>query len=260
MYVLLELPAGVHPLLGLIPVSVLISLVAVLLVAKFSNQRRLRKHRDQMKGHLLGILIFNHSLRGILRSLGRALCASAVCLREAIVPLLIMSLPLLFVLGRVGQSYSHRPGHPGSPVQISAQFVTMPTHAKLEADEELAAVGPFTFPTNNTIVWEIMPPDEGEYDVGIVVGGQVLEKTVRASAVWPRRVSSARTNGSSIVEAFVAPQEPPLPLQSPLQRIMVVYPRAQLTVLGRTVHWSVIMLVMCVATGWLIARGLHIQL
>ena len=260
VYVLVDLPAGVHPLLGLVPVSVLIGLVAVLLVGRLSNQQRLRRQRERMKGHLLGVLIFNHSLPGILRSLGRAVAASILCLREALVPVLIMFVPVLFVLGQVGQFYSHRPGPPGGTVRVSAYFATMPTDAELRADEELATSGPFMFSTKNMAVWEIVPPGEGEYDIDIVMDGEIAEKAVVVSAGWPCRISAVRTNGLSLVAGFVDPHERPLPLGSPLRRIEVGYPRAELAVFGRVVHWSIPVLIICVAAGWLFARWLHVQL
>ena len=121
-YVLVGLPARIHPLLGLLPISVLLAAAAVLIFRAVSNQERIRALRERMKGHLLGAIVFSHSFRTVVSSLGRAIALNGLYLVHAFVPLLIMILPVLVLYVQLEHWYGWRPARAGEPCLVCVRY------------------------------------------------------------------------------------------------------------------------------------------
>src|SRR4029077_13392403 len=74
-----------------------------------SNQRAIKRARATIKANLLALSLFKDSASVSLRSQGRILLGAAALLVLAIVPMLVMLVPMCLVLGQLALWYQTRP-------------------------------------------------------------------------------------------------------------------------------------------------------
>ncbi len=101
--------------IGLMPgwlsatIIAIVSGVAMIVAFKYtSNQRALKRARQDIRANLLAVKLFHDSLAVGLRAQGRVLAAALRLLLLAIVPILAMLLPMTLVLSQLALWYQAR--------------------------------------------------------------------------------------------------------------------------------------------------------
>ncbi len=87
------------------------------------------------------------------------------------------------------------------------------------------------------MTWRFIAEKEGDYELRISAGGQVITKTVRVTDRVVRR-SPVRVRGW--LNELIYPAEPPIPRDALFESIAVTYPDTHVVVLGWPLHWMVI--------------------
>ena len=211
-----------------------------------------------MYRHLLGMLIFNDDLRNISRSLTRALWANVVAVRYALVPCLVMAIPVSVVLVQVEQWYGHPGLRPHEAAHITVHFSQLPERVDMEVVEGVASVaGPFVFPATNTVTWELKPEEIGTLLLRVTADGQPTTKEVPVTDQWPARGMSVRTDGHSLSGAFVHAGEPPIAQNTHITRIELRRADAIASQPPLHKHWLLVVLLLSMLSGIVTARILH---
>ena len=116
-------PVGVLP--GWLSATVVAAVTGVLLLAVFkytSNQRAIKRVRNDINANLLALKLFKDSARVSLRSQGRILRGAFWLFVLAIVPMLVMAVPVTLLLGQLGLWYQARPLRVGEDAVITLKL------------------------------------------------------------------------------------------------------------------------------------------
>ena len=119
------------PVIGSVPgwvgntiVSAVVGVVLLVLFKFTSNQAAIGRVRDDIKAHMLALKLFKDDIVVTLRAQVRVFRGAFALLFYAIVPMLVMIVPVSLLLGQVGLWYQHRPLKPGETATITMQLKT----------------------------------------------------------------------------------------------------------------------------------------
>ena len=103
-------------------VSALLGLACLIAFKYTSHQRAMQRVRDDIQAHLLVLKLFPDSLWVTLRAEGRVLRGAASLLVLAVVPMLVMIVPVSLLLGQLGLWYQVRPLRIGEEAVVTMQL------------------------------------------------------------------------------------------------------------------------------------------
>src|SRR5207302_273278 len=114
---------GVLP--GWLSATIVAAATGVLLLVVFkhtSNQRAIKRVRDDINAHLLALKLFKDSTSVTLRAQGRILVGALRLFVLAVVPMLIMAVPVCLILGQLALWYQARPLRVGEDAVITVKL------------------------------------------------------------------------------------------------------------------------------------------
>lgn len=220
--------------LGLLPGWLSATLVAIvtgmglLLAFKYtSNQRAIKRVKDDIKANLLALKLFKENPAVTLGAQGRILAAAFKLFLLALAPMLVMVVPVLLMLGQLSLWYQARPLRVGEDALVTvalndAAGQPLPDVQLQPTDAVAVAIGPVRVPSKREICWSIAVRRPGDHRLVFRAGDESAEKQL---AVGDRlmRVSALRP-GWSWSDALVYPAEPPFAAHSLVHSIAVDYP------------------------------------
>jgi hypothetical protein len=257
---LLELPAAVSLLLLAAPTAAAI----VIVMSRMTDQPQVRHTKRRITAALLEIRLFNDDPRAVLRSVREALRYNVTYLRLTILPLLVLSVPILLLVTHLNAFFGYTGLVPGSTALLKLQPRT--TGSAL-ADAEVALelpdaieveAGPVRLAGEHEILWRITPAVRGDFIVRVRVGHQAIEKTLHVSEAPSRRSPMRVLPG--VLQQLSYPSEPPLDLNGPVSAVSISYTDAAVDVLGMRVHWMILFGVLTLGWAMVLARVLGVTL
>ena len=173
--------------------------LACLICFKYTSQQRaLRRVRDDIQAHLLVLKLFPDSLWVMLRAEGRLLRGAAMLLALAVVPMLVMIVPVSLLLGQLSLWYQVRPLRIGEEAVVTVQLRggAVSTMPDVQIEPTAAAetvVGPVQVLSKREICWNIRACQNGHHRLAFHCDGRTVEKELaigdgfmRTSAIRPR--------------------------------------------------------------------------
>ena len=219
-----EVELGIGAVAVLALVSVATTIVALLVVRRWSDQDEIARLRRVSQAHLLEFRLFQDDPTQILQS-QRALIVDQVRLMARLFrPLLILIIPMLFIMWQLDALYGRAPLRVGEAAVISVNSREDGISAPARLTVETKPV--FTQATGQTS-WRIRPSHEAS---GVVRIGSLQRRIVAGSGL-----------------AYL-----PEPLFDP-EQISVTYPRA--TVYG--LHWLVWFAGLSIVSAFTLRRRLR---
>ena len=210
--------------------------ILLLLVFKYtSNQSAIQKVRNDIKAHLLALKLFKDSPWVALRAQGRILGDAGLLFLHAIVPMLVMLMPVCLLLGQLGLWYQSRPLKVGEEAVITlklngnsalsgyADMASWPD-VRLEPTEALeVTLGPVRVISKREICWNIRALQSGYHRLAFQVNGQTVDKEFAVGDGF-MRVSQRRPEWRWL-DVLLHPSEQPLRPDSAIQSIEIDYPK-----------------------------------
>jgi uncharacterized membrane protein (DUF106 family) len=235
--------------------------VALLAVFKYtSNQAAIRRVQNSIKANLLALKLFQESTSVVLRAQGNILLGALRLALLAIVPMLIMTLPVLLVLGQLSLWYQSRALKAGEEAVVMMSLAGDAPLATVRLEPSPAvdvAVGPVRMPSEQRICWRIKARTLGNHRLVFHAGEQTADKELSVGDRF-MRVSSVR-HFLSCGDAVLYPAERPFERTSPIQSIAIDYPRRASWTSGADT-WVVYWLVVSMATGFAFRRTLNVNM
>ncbi|MFQ5718667.1 MAG: hypothetical protein ACE5IK_03880 [Acidobacteriota bacterium] len=260
------------PLVGLCVVS-LIAGVGMLLIFKVtSNQEKLDAVKRKIHAGLFEIRLFNDDIRAILRAQFEVLGHNLTYLRLTLIPMLWVIVPLFLVVAQLQFHYGYTGLEPGETTLLKVQLhpdwrdgttEATPGHPgrpaiALDIPPGLSVEKPgLWIPASNEMDWRLSAVAEGEYEIGVTLGGITYPKSVRVSDAVTRR---SPVKPSSFVEQLIYPAEPPLPATGPIDAIRLNYPEGAIHVFGWSVHWLIVFFVLSTAFAFALKNRLGVTI
>ena len=119
LFDLLFLPfRGLGPLWALVVFSLLAGILMLWIFGKVSNQDAIRVIRDRIRANMMAIRLYGDDIGLLFCLMGRILRETVVYLKVALLPLLVMLIPVLAILVQLNLSFQARPLQRGEQVLV----------------------------------------------------------------------------------------------------------------------------------------------
>jgi hypothetical protein len=220
--------------------------ILLLLVFKFtSNQRAIKTVRDDIKANLLALKLFKESTSVSLKAQGRVLIGAWWLMVYAIVPMLIMLIPVCLILGQLALWYQARPLRVDEDAIITVRLHETQTTALADTqlsptDAVQVITGPVRVPSKNEICWRVRARQPGYHQLGFQVAGTTSYKELSIGDGL-MRVSQKRPDWVWS-DVLMHPWEKPFRAESPIASIEVTFPERSSWTSGTdswVVYWFV---------------------
>jgi uncharacterized membrane protein (DUF106 family) len=227
-------------------VAVATGLLMLIAYKYTSNQRGIKAARDDIKAHMLALKLFKDNAAVTLHALGRILLGAGKLLVYAIVPVLVMAVPVTMLWAQLALWYQARPLQVGEEAVVTVNLAGDPSsswpHVSLLPTEALAVTtGPLRVLSKREICWNIQARAAGQHRVVFRVDGKDMDKELAIGDGF-MRVSTERPEWSWS-EALLNPWEEPCGPDAPVQSIKIDYPRRSSWTCGSdwwVIYWFVV--------------------
>src|SRR5262249_19633097 len=237
--------------------------VLLLVVFKYtSNQGTIKRVRDDINANLLALKLFKDSAAVTLRAQGRMIVGGLRLMILALVPMLVMIVPVSLLLGQLSLWDPARPLRVGEEAVITLKLdggadSPWPEVRLRPTDAADVAVGPVRVRSRREICWRIQAREGGGHRLVFDVDGRTCEKELAVGDGF-MRVSALRP-GWDWSEILLNPGEEPFRPGSPVRSIAIDYPGRSSWTSGRdwwVGYWFVVSMI--AALCFRRALGVHV--
>jgi len=209
--------------------AILAFLVTLLIlpVIKWTFNLDLAEHfKRRVYAGLFEIRLFNDKLGATLRGLVDVLRFTGGYMGAWLLPLVVMSIPMLPIFAHLQFQYGYDGIEPGETTLVRAEFAqdreTGKPETRFVAPKGLRVDTPALWvPAKRELIWRVAAEAKGDYELNLEIDGETFTKSLTVSDESARR-SPVRT-AKSFWNQLIYPAEPPLPGGSPLTQITVDY-------------------------------------
>lgn len=251
------------PMVGLVPISLIVG-VAMLLVFKYTSRQDALEHtKRRMHAGFFEIRLFNDDLRAILRAQWEILKANGRYLALSIVPLLFILPPLVLILAQLQFHYGYRSLEAGDSTLLTVELAAATGSEQRPAAELTAPPGvvvegePVWIPSRRQLVWRLAAREPGNHDLHLRIGGEETTKRLTVGSgvvrVSPRRPSDG------FLDQLLYPAEPPTGGEV-VESIELVYPDRSVNFLGWHTHWIIAFFILSVVAILVLRRPLGVTI
>ncbi len=256
-------PVGVLPGWLSATLIALASGVFFLFIFKYtSDQRAIKRVRDDISANLLALKLFKDSALVALRCQGRVLGSACRLLPLTMVPIIVMIVPVSLLLGQLSLWYEARPLRDGEEAVVTLRLHGEPVSAWPEVSLQAApfvavSIGPVRINSRREICWNIQARQNGYHRLVFHVDGQTVDKELAIGDGFMR--VSVRRPGWQWSDALTHPAETPFSPQSPVQSIAIDYPERSSWTSG-TGSWVIYWFVGSMVSGFCFRRLLKVNI
>ena len=245
---------ALSPWFGMIAASLVTALLMLEVYKLTSNQTAIRRAKDRIKAHLYEMRLYKDNMRVTLAAQGAILKANLAYMGANLKPLAVMIVPLVLVLAQLSLWFDRAPLRPGEEVLIKAGLEAsadpMTLDLTLETPPGLEITAPAVrIADEHEVVWRIKALSPGAGRLLLRTGGRTVEKSVVVGGRPLTKVSALASRGS-FWKRVLYPGERPLPADTPVRSVEVMYPARTLAAFGLNVHWLVAYLVLSIVFGF----------
>ena len=256
-------PIGVLP--GWLSATIVAAVTGVLLLLVFkytSNQRAIKRVRDDINANLLALKLFKDSAAVTLRAQGRMIAGGLQLMVLALVPMLVMAVPVLLLLGQLSLWYQSRPLRVGEDAVIrlklngerSASLPVVQLRPPAAAEVE---VGPVSVRSKREILWRVKARQSGVHQLHFEVDGETSHKELVVGVGFER--VSARRPSWQWWDILLNPAEQPFPPGYPVRSIAIDYPERSSWTSGTdswVIYWFAVSMIAALASRRVV--GVHV--
>jgi hypothetical protein len=208
-------------------VAVVTGVVMLLVFKHTSNQAAIKRVRNQINANLLSLSLFKDNMSTSLRAQGRILFGAGKLLVLALVPTLVMLVPMSLLLGQLALWYQARPLTIGEESIVSVHLRgTDSQELQLQASGGFeTTAGPVHVPAEQMVCWRIVAKEPGQHELSFAVDGNTVTKELAVgNGYMPVSLARPEWNWS---DALLNPRESPLAPATGIASIEIDYPRRE---------------------------------
>jgi hypothetical protein len=242
-------------------IAVATGLLSLVAFKYTSDQGAIRRIRNDIDAHLLALRLFNDSARVAFRAQGRIMLGAGRLFVLAVVPMLVMVVPVSLLLGQLGLWFEARPLRIGEEAVITLELGGAPTSSwpdvSLRPDEALeVAAGPVRVRTRREVCWNVIARTPGLHRLVFLVGDREYPKELAVGEGF-MRVSSRRP-GWEWPAILLNPEEDPFGPDEPVRSIAIEYPKRSSWTSGSG-SWMTYWFVVSMVSAMCFRRALNVQ-
>jgi hypothetical protein len=223
---LLGVLAGLPDWVALAVLALLVTLL-ILPVIKWTYKHEVaERFKRKVYAGLFEIRLFNDRLGATFRGLFDVLRFTGGYMGAWLLPLVVMSIPMLPIFAHLHFNYGYSGLEPGETTLLRAEFAADRDGGKPDATLTAPAgirvdTPALWIPAKRELIWRLAAEAPGNYELQVAIDGTTYSKSLAVSDAATRR-SPVRT-ARSFWKQLIYPAEPPLPAGSPLAQITVEY-------------------------------------
>jgi uncharacterized membrane protein (DUF106 family) len=252
---------ALSPLWALVVFSVVTGVLMLWLFGKVSDQETIGRLRDRVRGHLLGIRLFGDDIGTLFRLQWRLIRDNAVYLRYAMLPMLIMLVPVLFILVQLNLRFENRPLEPGQVALVKVQVrdaQTIRDGVTLEVPAGVTVETPAVrSEALREVAWRIRADEAGHHVMRVRADNGPVDKDLVVADRWGA-TSVLRSGG--LLDLLLYPAEAPIDPATGILSIEVTYPYLPLKIFGFEIHWMIIFFVLSLVAGFALRGPLGVEI
>jgi uncharacterized membrane protein (DUF106 family) len=262
---LLFLPfRGLSPWYGMIFVSLLTGLFMLFVFRTASNQEGIRKVKNRIKAHLLELRLYKDSFATSLKAQGSIMRCNLRYISYSARPMLVMIIPLALIIIQLSLWFNYQSLTPGDDVilkiilkdgydPLDTQMVVQPSSGfALETP-------PLRIEETREIDWRLRAEEPGHHDLVLSLDGVQFQKTFAVDQKALSKISAARV-GKNVLSQIINPGEPPLPADSPIKDIKILYPTTSMNFFGWGIHWLIVYFILAIIFGFALKGVLRVEI
>lgn len=256
-------PFAGAPAWGLVFVSVLSAVWALLLFRVVTPQAKLAAARDRLLGHILEMGLYQDHLRVVGRIQRDLALANLRYLATSLPALLALLVPMLLTLGQLEARFVRRPLQVGESAVLA---VTLAPAAASRLDGlaisappgVLVEAGPVRDAAAGAAAWRVRAAAPGRHELQVTLEGRpVATRVLAAGGGLPRTATTAST---AWTHALLYPGEKQLARGGEVLETRLRYPGRTLRLLGLDLDWLVSFMVVSLAAGLLLRKPLKVEI
>jgi hypothetical protein len=241
--------------------SVLTAVLSLLAVRWTSDQKAIRRVKDLMGAHFLEVRLFPDQLGVVLRAYLALFGNTLLYLRYALVPLLVLSVPLLILFAQMESYFGH------VPVEARHDFLVRTTFQTVDSLRDtflqlppglVQSAPPVHIFSEREVDWRVRAEQPGTYDIHVRLPGSDFSKRVVAGSGLTRIVFE-REQGSAWRQ-LIDPGELPLPRAGLVEQIRIQYPPRVFRFLTWEIEWLIPYLALTLAAALFLKGALRTEL
>lgn len=192
-----------------------------------SNQKAIKRVKDDIKANLLALKLFKENSWVALSAQLKILFAAFRLVVYSLPPMLVMMVPVVLILGQLALWYEARPlqadEHAVVTVKLKPDNSSYERSIKLEPISAVETiVGPVHIGSKHEVCWNVRAREKGYHQLVFHVGEQSGSKELAVGAGL-MRVSKLRPSWTWL-DTLLNPWEKPFDADSPIQSIEIDYP------------------------------------
>ncbi len=248
---------NLSPWFSLLCISVIAGVLLLWVYGKISNQSKIKEAKQKIYGNMLESVLFRHDLKLSLLAQGKMFCHGSNYLMAAVVPVLMMLLPVLLLLAQLNLWYAARPLTIGERGIIKVKLASGdPYKIRLEVPEGLAITPPLRIVESTEVIWSFKAQKLGDFTVRIADAlGNNIEKQLKVGtglmavdAVWESGWwSGLLYPGTPAQLGFI-------------ESVSVSYPEREYSLLGMNMSWIVFFFLVSLLSGIFASRFMGVEI
>jgi hypothetical protein len=237
---------------------------AMLLVFKYtSNQRAIKRVRASIRANLLAVKLFRDNVRVGLRAQRRVVFAALHLLLLAVVPMLVMAVPMVLLLAQLGAWYQAAPLPVGDETVVTVALrgepaASMPEIELVPTDAVEDLTGPVRVTSAREVCWSLRARQPGYHSLQFRINGETIEKEI-AIGTGLMRVSPVRPDRMWSEQLIEYPREKPFGADCVVKSVSIEYPTRHSWTSG-TDRWVIYWFVVALIAGFCLRGALRVNL
>lgn len=256
---LLMAPFASMPAVGMIVISALTAVWALLLFKAVTPQDRLVLTRDKLFGHIYEMGLYQDHLSVLARIQGDLAKTNLRYLGFTLPALVALTIPMIFTLGQLESRYAERPLQVGESTVLTISVAGEVSGVRLDAEDGVkVSAGPVRNKRTGTLAWRIEAIRDGSHELRFLQGDKLLgTHNISVGKGLPRLHDKTEDTALGIL---LYPGAPDLSGSEGLTGLTIQWPQRDTAYLGFEMHWMVAFMVFSMIAGLLIKDLLKVSL
>ena len=216
-----------HAHAGLILVSVITGAVMLFLFKLTSNQQAMKEVKTKISAYFLEMRLYKEDISAVMASQRNILKANMGYMKLALIPALVMIVPVVLVIVQLELRYAHTGFGPGETAMVKVTLEegldVVKNPVALKADQGVEKASPAVrIPSLNETDWKIRLTDNGIHNLTLeTAAGDVTLPVYATDRLIPIYGTFKK---ASFFETVFNPGAPRIPDEVPIQAVEILYP------------------------------------
>ena len=232
-------------------ISLVSGVIMVWIFGKVSNQTTIRQLREQIRGNLIGVRLFQSDIGVVLKLQKNIFGDTARYMKYALIPMLVLIIPVLLIMAQLNLRFALAPVEPGQTALVKVVLKNnelMRQNVSLETNDGILVETPgMRIPSKREITWRVRALSSGQHQMTDHVNEERLAASFVAGNQWwktPQKLTK------SPIDLLLYPGTNPIPSRNPIESVEIAYPLLDLRAFGWNVHWLVAFFVLSMVFGF----------